>query len=201
VPRTHLRSRMQASPAAMVLPTSQPSSYPVLSTGPAGGVSQPPPGGGAATRGHAPSPSPPRRASHHGPAPIGTPQNASPHCRPRQAPELVHLVTRDNPARAVTAASAVPGSSDPARAIGIFPVTPATLLAWLAPQTGREQVRHEQAAQTWPPADGPGHRTPCRSPGKGESAVGIPPLTCRSPAESYFRAGQVPPHDRDVLVS
>ena len=44
-----------------------------------------------------------------------------------------------------------------------------------APQAGRRQVRHEQAAQAWPPADSPGHRPPGRSPGKGESAVGTPP--------------------------
>ena len=36
----------------------------------------------------------------------------------------------------------------------------------LAPQTRRQQVRHEQAAQARPPADGPGHRPPCRSPGQ-----------------------------------
>jgi hypothetical protein len=100
----------------MVLSTSQPSSYPVLSTGPASGVSQPT--GCASARGQAPSRSPPRKASHDGPAPIGTPQDASPNRRPRLAPEVVHLVTRDNPAGAVTAASAVPGSSGPARAIG-----------------------------------------------------------------------------------
>jgi hypothetical protein len=35
----------------MVLPTSQPSSYPVLSTGPAKGLSQPPRAGGASARG------------------------------------------------------------------------------------------------------------------------------------------------------
>src|SRR6266568_5057724 len=47
--------------------------------------------------------------------------------------------------------------------------------AGLAPQASREEVRHEQAAQARPPADGPGHRTPCRPPGEGESAVGTPP--------------------------
>ena len=35
----------------------------------------------------------------------------------------------------------------------------------LAPPAGREQVRHEQAAQARPPADSPEHRPPCRSPG------------------------------------
>src|ERR1017187_5614674 len=37
------------------------------------------------------------------------------------------------------------------------------------------RVRYEQAAQARPPADGPGHRSPGRSAGKGKSAVGTPP--------------------------
>jgi hypothetical protein len=41
----------------------------------------------------------------------------------------------------------------------------------LAPQTGREQVRHERAAQARPPAEIPGHHAPDRSPGEGESAT------------------------------
>jgi putative transposase len=45
----------------------------------------------------------------------------------------------------------------------------------LAPETGREQVRHEQQAQTWAPADGPERSPAGRSPGEGESALGIPP--------------------------
>ena len=45
----------------------------------------------------------------------------------------------------------------------------------LAPQTGRGQVRHEQAAQARPPAGGPEHRPPCRSPGAGKPGVGTPP--------------------------
>src|SRR5690348_11950328 len=52
----------------------------------------------------------------------------------------------------------------------VFPVTPATLLD-LAPQADGEEVRHEQAAQARSPADGPEYRPPCRSPGRGESAV------------------------------
>ncbi len=40
------------------------------------------------------------------------------------------------------------------------------------PQACWQQVRHEQAAQARPPADGPGRRPPGRSPGKGESALG-----------------------------
>ena len=47
--------------------------------------------------------------------------------------------------------------------------------AGLAPQTGREEVRHEQAAQARSSADSPEHRPPCRPAGEGESAVGIPP--------------------------
>src|ERR1019366_6840724 len=45
----------------------------------------------------------------------------------------------------------------------------------LAPQTGRQQVRHEQAAQARPAADGPEHRPPGRSPGPRESPVGASP--------------------------
>ena len=45
----------------------------------------------------------------------------------------------------------------------------------LAPQAGREKVRDEQPAQARPPASIPGHRTPRRSPGEGESAAGTPP--------------------------
>ena len=46
----------------------------------------------------------------------------------------------------------------------IFPLD-ASDAAGLAPPAGREQVRHEQAAQARPPADSPEHRPPCRSPG------------------------------------
>jgi hypothetical protein len=53
----------------------------------------------------------------------------------------------------------------------IFPVDTRDA-AGLAPQAGREQVRHEQWPQARPPVDGPGHRPPCRSPREGESAVG-----------------------------
>ena len=56
----------------------------------------------------------------------------------------------------------------------VFPVTPATLLAWHRKLAAR-QVRHEQATQARPARDNPEHRPPCRSPGEGESAVGIPP--------------------------
>jgi hypothetical protein len=56
----------------------------------------------------------------------------------------------------------------------VFPVTPATLLAWHRRLAARK-VRDKQPAQARPPADIPGHRTPRRSPGEGESAVGTPP--------------------------
>src|SRR2546421_2108513 len=52
--------------------------------------------------------------------------------------------------------------------------------AGLAAQAGREEVRHEQAASARPPANISGHRPPCRAPGEGESAVGIPPDTWRA---------------------
>src|SRR6266536_3276403 len=47
--------------------------------------------------------------------------------------------------------------------------------AGLASQTGREKVRHERAALARPAADDPERRPLGRSPGEGESAVGIPP--------------------------
>src|SRR6266487_5493355 len=52
--------------------------------------------------------------------------------------------------------------------------------AGLAAQAGREAVRHEQAASARPPANISEHRPPCRSPGEGESAVGLPPDTWRA---------------------
>lgn len=102
----------------MVLSTSQRSSYPVLSTGSTRCASQPPQGGGASTRGHTPSRSPPWSASHDGPAPIGTPQYASHNCQPGQAPEFVHLVMRDNPARPSRRRAQCPAPAARARAIG-----------------------------------------------------------------------------------
>ena len=60
----------------------------------------------------------------------------------------------------------------PAQALGRGLPRDASDAAGLAPQAGREEVRHEQAAQARPPADGPEHRPPCRPPGEGESAVG-----------------------------
>jgi hypothetical protein len=56
----------------------------------------------------------------------------------------------------------------------VFPVTPATLLAWHRKLAGN---KYDTSKRRKPgrPADGPGHRPPGRSPGKGESAVGTPP--------------------------
>ena len=54
----------------------------------------------------------------------------------------------------------------------VFPVTPRR--CWPGMQTDREKVRHEHAAQARPPANIPEHWPPCRSPGEGESAVGLP---------------------------
>jgi putative transposase len=46
----------------------------------------------------------------------------------------------------------------------IFPVTPATLLAWH--RRRRQKIRHEHAAQTRPPARSPQPRSPCHPPGE-----------------------------------
>ena len=82
------------------------------------------------------------------------------------------------------------------------------VIARLAPQAGREEVRHEQAARAGPPADSPEHRPPCRPAGEGESAVGIPPDPRRNdetrrdggavhglgdPARRGHRSGAAPP--------
>src|ERR1022692_1167140 len=67
------------------------------------------------------------------------------------------------------------GTAPPSQALDRHLPRDTSDAAGLAPQTGRQQIRHEQAAQARPPADGPGHRPPGRSPGEGESAVGTPP--------------------------
>src|SRR5271169_6766437 len=54
---------------------------------------------------------------------------------------------------------------------GIFPVTPATLLAWHR-KLAAKRYDTSKRRKARPPADSPGHRPPCRSPGEGESAVG-----------------------------
>jgi putative transposase len=60
------------------------------------------------------------------------------------------------------------------RRSGIFPITPATLLAWYR-RLAAGPIRHGQAAHARPPAGRPGHRPPGRRPGNGESALGTPP--------------------------
>ena len=54
----------------------------------------------------------------------------------------------------------------------VFPVTPATLLAWHRKLAAK---KYDTSKRGRPPPDGPEHRPPCRSPGEGESAVGTPP--------------------------
>ena len=56
---------------------------------------------------------------------------------------------------------------------GVFPVTPATLLAWHRKLTGRKY--DTAAAGSLPGRRQSQHRLPCRSPGPGEPAVGISP--------------------------
>jgi hypothetical protein len=52
--------------------------------------------------------------------------------------------------------------------------------AGLAPQAGRQEIRHEHPAPSRPPADSPQHR-PARHPAGGrEPAVGIPPYSWRA---------------------
>jgi putative transposase len=55
---------------------------------------------------------------------------------------------------------------------GIFPVTPATLLAWHRRLAA--EVRHQHAPPDRPPADRAEHRPDRRPPGEGEPAVGLP---------------------------
>jgi hypothetical protein len=55
---------------------------------------------------------------------------------------------------------------------GVFPVTPATLLAWHRRLVA--EVRHEHPPPAWPPADRAEHRPDRGPPGEGESAVGLP---------------------------
>jgi hypothetical protein len=57
------------------------------------------------------------------------------------------------------------------RWVEVFPVTPATLLAW-APQAGGEEVRHERMAQARPSSDGSWYQGSGAAPGTRESAVG-----------------------------
>ena len=57
---------------------------------------------------------------------------------------------------------------------GIFPVTPATLLAWHRKLAGSKYDTSKRRKPGRPPTV-PEHRPPDRSPGEGESAVGTPP--------------------------
>ena len=56
----------------------------------------------------------------------------------------------------------------------IFPVTPATLLAWHRKLAARKYDTSKPRKPGRPPIV-PEHRSPCRPAGEGESAVGIPP--------------------------
>src|SRR5579872_2249323 len=70
----------------------------------------------------------------------------------------------------------------------VFPVTPATLLAWHRKLAARK--RHQRRAQARPPAGDPQHRPPRRPHDQREPAVGIPP--------DSRRADQAWRHDRTV---
>src|SRR5579859_3141646 len=70
----------------------------------------------------------------------------------------------------------------------VFPVTPATLLAWHRKLAARK--RHQRRAQARPPAGDPQHRPPRRPDDQREPAVGIPP--------DSRRADQAWRHDRTV---
>ena len=61
----------------------------------------------------------------------------------------------------------------------VFPVTPATLLAWHR-RLAATEVRHEQTAQARPAADGPEHRPAHHPPGAGEPALGLPAYSRRA---------------------
>ena len=69
----------------------------------------------------------------------------------------------------------------------VFPVTPATLLAW---QAGSEKVRPERAAQARPPSHNPRDQATGAAPGAGESAVGPPPDPGRA-AQARYRRGAI----------
>jgi putative transposase len=64
------------------------------------------------------------------------------------------------------------GTAPPPQALDRHLSRDARDAAGRAPQTGREEVRHKQAAQARPPADRPGHHPPCRSAGAGEPLWG-----------------------------
>ena len=56
----------------------------------------------------------------------------------------------------------------------VFPVTPATLLAWHRKLAAKKYDTSKRRKPGRPPDD-PEHPPPCRPPGEGEPAVGIPP--------------------------
>ena len=82
------------------------------------------------------------------------------------------------------------GAADTPKALGRHLPGYASDSAGLAPQAGCEKVRHEQAAQARPPADGSEHRPPRRPHGGRESAVGLSPHP--------RRADQARPRNRAV---
>jgi len=56
----------------------------------------------------------------------------------------------------------------------VFPVTPATLLAWHRKLAASKYDTSSRRKPGRPAADGTQHRPPCHPAGKGESALGIP---------------------------
>ena len=69
----------------------------------------------------------------------------------------------------------------------VFPVTPRDTPG-LAPQAGREEVRHERTAQARPSSDGSWYQASGAAPGTRESAVGSPPDPGRA-GEARHRRG------------
>jgi hypothetical protein len=76
---------------------------------------------------------------------------------------------------------------------GVFPVTPATLLAGHR-RLRRKEIRHQQTASARPSADDPEYRPACRSPGRREPALGLPADPRRAgQAGRIDQAGQINP--------
>jgi putative transposase len=72
----------------------------------------------------------------------------------------------------------------------VFPVTPATLLAWHRRLAVRKYDTSKRRKPGRPTASNPQHCSPCRPAGEREPAVGLPP--------DPRRTGQARPHDRAV---